>query len=105
MDNLFTMDRRHDPKTRQLESLTTQIKIDYQALCRLWKQFSNNKTDLTAIDPILQRMAWIKTAMDELNRQQNENIEGIHCGELASIAINIAEIRDQIRIHLNVNIW
>ena len=54
-------------------------------------------TDIAAIDPILQRIAWIQTAMAELNRYQNENIEGIHGGNLESIALDIAAIQDQIR--------
>jgi hypothetical protein len=97
------MDEQSDPKTRQLESLITQIKIDYQALCRLWEQFSKNMTDFSAIDPILQRIAWIRTAMEELNRYRNDNIEGILGGNLETIAMDIAAIQDQIRIRLNIN--
>ena len=96
----FIVNEQSYPKTSQLESLVAQIKIDYQAICRLWEQFPRDMTDLAAIDPILQRIAWIRSAMDELNRCRCATIEGIHDGMLESIAMDIAAIQDQIRSHL-----
>ncbi len=82
----------HGGKTyrgRYQQSLIQQTKADYLELDRLWDRFQNGKRNIEDGEQILERIAWIRKSINEIEDIDKNDIEGINWGELKKIDENI----------------
>jgi hypothetical protein len=85
-------------KIRYEKSLTKQIIQDYNELRKAWDLVINGKDNITTVEKIFQKLAWIQIALHELNVQNDESIEGIHWGEIIKIKNDVRTIQNKINI-------
>ena len=86
---------------RDQKGLIEELKSDYKAVVDLWAQMQKRGWDMTDMDRLLQRIAWVKTDMEALRGLQKDQIEGICWGEMDGIEREIHFIQNKIRIRIN----
>ena len=85
-------------KIRYEKSLTKQIIQDYNELRKAWNLVTNGKDNITTVENIFQKLAWIQIALHEINVQNDKNIEGIQWGEIIKIKNDVRTIQHIINI-------
>lgn len=83
-------------RVRYQQSLIQQIKADYLELNRRWDRFQNGKRNIEDSEQILERIAWIRKSMSEIEDINKNDIEGINWGDMKKIDENIKSMKCKI---------
>lgn len=90
------MDMGH--KMRSEKNLEKQIRRDYEEVKALWEGVKKGTSDISETEKILERIAWVNSASEELKTLMDGNIEGVYWVELNRIEKDVKSIQRQIRI-------
>ena len=69
---------------------------DYHELIGLWNGYKNGTTDIEYGERILEKIGWIKTAINKFKDINGSDIEGINWGELERIDENVQSMETEI---------
>ena len=83
-------------RIRVQSSLKNQIKADYNELVLLWKEFQSGQMCSESGKRILEKIGWIKTAINEFRDINGGDIEGLSWGEMDTIDANVQSIESDI---------
>jgi hypothetical protein len=83
-------------RRRVQSSLKNQIKADYNELVRVWKEFQNGQTSIESGERILEKIGWIKTAINEFRDINEGDIEGVSWAEMDTIDRNVQSMESRV---------
>jgi hypothetical protein len=77
--------------------LICQVKADYTEVNERWEQVQKGIADVSEVEKILQKIAWVKSGIDAIRTLQQDEIEGIIQADIKDIEDRIIRIQDKIR--------
>jgi hypothetical protein len=83
-------------RIRVQSSLKNQIKAGYNELAWLWKEFQSGQMSIESGERILEKIGWIKTAINEFRDINGGDSEGVSWAGLETIDENVQSMESEI---------
>ncbi|WP_419656024.1 uncharacterized protein Dvar_51300 [Desulfosarcina variabilis str. Montpellier] len=94
-NNPFYQDLDHQLAEQTI--LIRQVKADYTEVNERWEQVQKGRADISEIEKILQKIAWVKSGIEAIKMLQQDKIEGIIQADIKNIEDRIVKIQERIR--------